>query len=113
VLARFRGGPLAVLVDPSLQIGITKRDQGNEEVIYLPVRVGFQTTPDLNVGLVTGLAGPFSGFGDHYTIPIGVSGMFALGPRINLGAYFAFPNAAGQNHSGDQRTVGVVFDLRL
>src|SRR5207244_9997627 len=72
VLARFRGGPLAVLVDPSLQVGITKRDEGNKEVIYLPVRVGFQTTPDLNVGFVTGLAGPFDHFSDFYTIPIGL-----------------------------------------
>jgi hypothetical protein len=113
VLARFRGGPLAVLVDPSVQIGITKRDQGNKEVIYLPIRLGFQTTPDLNVGLVTGLAGPFDNFGDSYTIPIGLSGLLTLGARFNLGVYFAFPNAAGPNHSGDVRTLGFALDLRL
>jgi hypothetical protein len=111
--ARFTGGPLAVLVDPSVQIGITKRDAGNKEVIYLPIRLGFQTTPDLNVGLVTGLAGPIDGFSDRYTIPIGVSGLFALGSRVDVGAVVAFPNAFGKDSSTDVRTFGLVGHFRF
>jgi hypothetical protein len=111
--ARFTGGPLAVLVDPSVQIGITKRDAGNKEAILLPIRVGFQTTADLNVGLVTGLAAPLDNFSDRYTIPIGLSGLFSLGSRVDVGAVFAFPNALGNGSSADVRTFGAVAHLRM
>jgi hypothetical protein len=111
--ARFTGGPLAVLVDPSVQIGITRRDQGNKEAIFVPIRLGFQTSSDLNVGLVTGLAAPLDGFSDRYTIPLGVSGLFALGSRVDVGAVFAFPNAFGNGSSSEVRTLGFVAHVRL
>ena len=46
-------GPLAIVFDPSLNIGLIKRYE-NKEFLQVPVRVGFMATSQLNVGVSVG-----------------------------------------------------------
>lgn len=109
---KFANGPLGIIADPAFTIGLTNRD-GNKEGILVPLRVGFQATPELNVGLMTGIAGPVDGFGDFYAIPLGVAGNYALSSQLDLRASFVFPNLAGQDGTGDARilTLGAAFRI--
>jgi len=112
VQAKLTGGPLSVLMDPSVIVGITKRDELLEQAIVVPIRVGFQASSDLNVGLVTGVAGTTSNFSDSYVIPVGITGVFSPAANIDLGAHFTFTNLVGNNHSSDDRVLGLVFNYR-
>ena len=112
VRGKVGGGPIAVVFDPAINIGITKRDQGNKEAITVPVRVGFQASPELNLGLATGIQGPTSSFGDFYRVPVGVSGIFGLAPNIDVGAHFTFINLIGKGHSADGRILGLFLNFR-
>jgi hypothetical protein len=110
--AKLTGGPLSVLIDPSVIVGLTKRDELLEQAIVVPIRVGFQASPDFNVGFVTGLAGTTNHFSEDYVIPVGITGLFNTSANIDLGAHFTFPNLAGNNHSTDARVLGLVFNYR-
>lgn len=106
VKAKAAAGPLAIVFDPSLNIGLNKRDQ-NKEYLQVPVRVGFMVTSQLNVGLSAALAAQLSSFGDTYTIPLGLGATFAINDAVDVRAQFAFDNLAGKDGGADQRTVSV------
>ena len=74
-------GPMVIVFDPSINIGLTERDGGNKEFLQLPVRLGFMATPQLNLGLSLALDGALDGFGDNYFVPLGVGGTFAINSR--------------------------------
>ena len=112
VQAKLTGGPLSVLMDPSVIVGVTKRDELLEQAIVVPIRVGFQASSDLNVGLVTGVAGSTSNFSADYIIPVGITGVFSPAAHIDLGASFTFPNLIGNNHSSEGRVLGLIFNYR-
>src|SRR5262245_6657358 len=101
VKGRILTGPLVLTLDPSLYIGANKRDAaGNKEKLGVPVRVGFMATPQLNIGLSTGIFGPLSGFGDGYTVPVGVGGVFAINNMLDVRAQFVFTNLLGKEFPG-------------
>jgi hypothetical protein len=112
VRGKVGGGPIAVVFDPALSIGLTKRSEGNKEAINVPVRVGFQASPELNVGVATGIGGPTSHFGDLYYVPLAFSGLFGVAPNIDVGAHFSFVNLLGKNHSADFRELGLFLNFR-
>ena len=99
-------GPLAIVFDPSLNIGLIKRDQ-NKEHLQVPVRIGLMATSQLNVGVSAALNGQLDGFGNSYQIPLGVGATFALNGAVDLRAQFAFDNLAGKNGGADFRTLSV------
>lgn len=106
VKAKAGIGPLAIVFDPSLNIGLIKRDQ-NKEVLQVPLRIGLMATQQLNVGVSVALSGQLDGFGDAYQIPLGAGATFALNGAVDLRAQFAFDNLAGKNGGADFRTVSV------
>lgn len=117
VKGKMLAGPLVLVFDPALNVGVTDRDAFNSEFLSVPIRVGFMATPQLNLGLSTGLFGlltpPIGGFGDVYFIPVGVGGTFALSNQLALRAQFTFDNLAGNGGGADFRTlsVGAVFNM--
>jgi hypothetical protein len=106
VKAKAGLGPLAIVFDPSLNIGLIKRYE-NKEVLQVPLRVGIMATRQLNVGVSVALNGQLDGFGNVYTVPLGAGAMFALNGAVDLRAQFAFDNLAGKNGSADFRTLSV------
>jgi hypothetical protein len=107
VKAKMATGPLAIVFDPALNIGLTKRDAGNKEVLTIPARVGFMVMSQLNVGLSIALVGPTDGFGDKYTIPLGAGATYSISSTVDVRAQFAFDNLAGKGGSADFRTLSV------
>jgi hypothetical protein len=89
VKGKTMAGPLVIVFDPAFYIGLTERD-GNKEAINLPVRLGFMATPQLNLGLSAAIGGQLDGFGDNYSVPLGLGGTFALNSQLDLRAQFAF-----------------------
>ena len=104
-------GPLIIVFDPSVNIGLTERDI-NKESISLPVRLGFLVTPQLNLGLSLALLGPLNppigGFGDFYRVPLGVGGTFAINSQLDVRAQFTLDQLiAGSNGGADARTLSI------
>ena len=57
VKGKLMAGPVIIVFDPALLIGLNNRDQGNKEAINIPARFGFMVTPQLNLGLSIALSG--------------------------------------------------------
>jgi hypothetical protein len=106
-------GPLTLVFDPSLNIGLTHRSDENKELLQLPVRVGFMVTPQLNVGVSVALTGPLDGFGDSYHVPLGVGGTYAISSMVDVRTQFAFTNLAGKGGGADGRelTIGAAYHM--
>jgi hypothetical protein len=101
MMIKFVSGGFSVLADPFVRIGFTERESFGRDGIGIPVRLGYQVMPQLNLGVVTGLSGflrgaaPFDGFGDLYGIPLGLTGSYAVTDTLDIRAMFAFPAIAG------------------
>jgi len=108
VKGKTLAGPLQIVFDPSINIGLTERDAGNKEVLQLPVRLGFLVTPQLNLGLSLALIAPFDGFGDNYFVPLGVGGTFAINSALDVRAQFTLDRLIAANNGGaDARTLSI------
>lgn len=99
-------GPMAIVFDPSVNIGLIKRYE-NKDYLQVPVRIGFVVMSRLNIGVSAAVNGQLDGFGDHYVIPLGAGATFAVNGAVDLRAQFAFDNLAGKNSSADLRTLSV------
>jgi len=117
VKGKTLAGPLVIVFDPSVNIGATKRDAGNKEILQIPVRLGFMATPQLNVGASVALVGfldpPVGGFGDSYTIPVGAGATFDVNSNISARGQFTFSNLAGKGGTADARafSLGAVYRM--
>jgi hypothetical protein len=105
-------GPMVIVFDPSINIGLTERDSFNKEFLSLPVRLGFMATPELNLGLSVGLFGalnpPIGGFGDFYTVPLGVGGTYSINSTFDVRAQFTLDRLiAGSDSGADARTLAL------
>jgi len=107
VRGRWMSGKIMVMFSPMVDAGLTKRDAGNKEVIWVPVTVGFAVSPKLHAGVQTGIAGPLDGFGDAYIVPVGVGAMFMVNDKLGVGGSFNFINLAGKGSSADFRDLTI------
>jgi hypothetical protein len=124
VKGKTMAGPLVIVFDPSLNIGLTNRDPVNKEYLQIPVRVGFLATPQLNLGLSVAfiaLIDPPSGFsvGDLYQVPVGIGGTFAINNMLDVRAQFSLDqlgSASAQLLGGgraDARTLSIGAAYRM
>jgi hypothetical protein len=93
-------GKLALLFNPSVYIGANHRTATppNSDLLYLPLGVAYDASPALRVGVGTGIKGPlggFSQFGAKFTVPLGMSAIYAIDPAISIGAAFTFGKLVG------------------
>ena len=104
---RFAGKGI-IEVQPSLAIGLTKRDGNpppmgtmgsggplNQEVLSLPITVGYEVVDKLELALQTGVQTPFKHAGDGYRIPLSIAGRYQITPHVGLGLAFTLPALAG------------------
>ena len=107
VRGRWMSGKIAVHFAPNIMIGLTKRDGGNKEFISVPVMVGYMVSDKLHAGAQVGIAGPLDGFGDAYSIPVGVGAMFMVNQNLGVAGSFNFWNLAGKGSSADFRDLTI------
>lgn len=114
---------VAVLFDPKIAIALNHRDAdaaameaANEDVIYVPIEIGYQAGAPNLLKLLLAVYGPLDGFGDAYRIPVGVGYIRNLTEHIDIGARFSFDNLLGEQlgESGraDERSLAILFNYR-
>ncbi len=119
-LGRLQAGNIAIILDPGLYLGIIKRDAdegGQAEHLSIPVWVQFQVNTQTVAFVSTGMQGNLDGFGDNYTIPLGIGATMAANNRIDFGVEFQLPWLAGNRADGvdafDARQLIARLALRL
>ncbi len=116
ILTRLGSGKLALVLDPHIYVGILERDS-LEEFIFVPARIQMQVNGQTNAFVSTGINGPLDGFGDAYTVPVGLGATFAVNNRLDFGAEFVFTNLGGKQAPGagraDERWLIARLALRL
>jgi len=131
VQLKYQMDKLGIYADPSIGIGVTERDAGNKEIFALPIWIAYQVNGNLAPFVRTGLGGvsiaaatdyngaanldvDMAGFGDTFTIPLGVGAIYGVSNKLDLGAEFDFPGVAGSDAaSTDNRYFLVTANLRL
>lgn len=113
VLGRYEIAPkIAVSFDPRISIGLTERDF-NKETIDVPAWLWFMASPKLAAYVSSGIAGPLDGFGDAFSIPLGVGANFNVNEKLSAGLDFQFLNIAGKNSTADARAIGIRVGYKL
>ncbi|HXU00536.1 MAG TPA: hypothetical protein VN903_06065 [Polyangia bacterium] len=113
IKGKTMAGPVMIVADPSLNIGLNNRDQANKEFVFIPLRLGYMVMPELNVGLSVALNGPTDRFGDFYTIPLGAGASYLISSALDVRAQFTFTNLAGKNGGGDGRALSIGAAYRM
>lgn len=122
-VAKLRLPWFAFVLNPSIQIGLNKRDQpngptpdGNKEIIYIPAEIVFQVTPLLAVLGQAAIYSQAQHFGDHYRIPLGVAGLFTVSAMLDVGLRWAWDNVGKTTDGmsrGDERSLVALANLHF
>jgi hypothetical protein len=104
---------VAFVFDPSLEIGIVGRDDGNREWLSLPVWFYFQATDVVVPFVGTAVNGPLEGFGDNFQIPLEMGVIASVTRNIDLGGMLAFGNLMGRGGSFDYRGLAFLGRFRF
>jgi len=109
-IGQWSSGKLSVVFNPSLFIGLTERDIGNEEILYLPVSAMYDVTDELNLGLQTGAVLPFADVGNLWQLPVTFGGQYLVHPKVFVLASFSLLAVAGGDlleTGADARSINV------
>ncbi len=112
------GERVALFYDPSVYVGLNRRDLGNGDYLNVPIWFYFQATPIVVPFVGTGVQGPVDRFGDFFTIPLEGGVLFTVAQGIQIGGMLHFDNVAGREpdfapHRFDARTLGFIGQFRF
>jgi len=97
---RYGEGKVAVTMMPSVLLAVTERSPEpgspkNKDSLWIPVVATYKVTPEIGVGVATGLKGPVDGFADAWKVSLGVSATYAISPAIGVGGSWIFGQIVG------------------
>jgi hypothetical protein len=106
---------VAIMADPRIWIGVTKRDlpYNNKEVLALPLAVQFWASDTFRLAVRTQMIGLLDGFADSWAGALGLFGAFAVSDAIEPFFAFDFTNLYGKGGSGDFRALLIGANIRL
>jgi hypothetical protein len=115
VLGRVNIGSVTALVfDPSLYIGFSRRDQGNKEYLNLPFWFYFQATRVLVPFVGSAVAdGPLDGLYDNFALPLEGGMLFDVAHDVDVGFVIRFPYLIGPDGTGSISNVGFMGRFRF
>jgi len=97
---KFTDGPVSLLFNPSIYLGMNDRDAtpANTDQLYLPVGLTYKVSQPLTVGIGSGIKGPandFFKFGKAWVVPLGANAVVTVNKAIAVGAAFTFGKLVG------------------
>jgi hypothetical protein len=108
---------VGLFFDPQIGIGLSNRDRGNEEQLFVPLELQFQLAPSTSLKFLTGITGHFSNLGDNYEIPVGIGAVYNVSTSMDLGLRFSFDNLLGAERTGvgraDVRSLALLLHIRF
>lgn len=113
VYGEFQAGIFELRFDPSISIGLNKRDEGNKQYINLPVGGFVNVTPELEVFVIAALTGPTDHFGDLYRGLVSFGADYAINAMTDVGLAFDFPNLWGKDSTADSRQLRLFGNFRF
>lgn len=90
--ARWQRGKLAAEVVPSLWLGLTERDAGNIETMYVPLSVTYAVAPRLALAGQLGMFAPFDRFRQEVVIATSVGVQAIVGDQLVVDVAFSLPH---------------------
>ena len=93
-------GAWSITFTPSIWYALNDRDDQDvphEDQLFLPVGVWNKVTPQLSLGVGSGMRAPLRRLGKRYVVPVGVAAQVALNPRVGIGASLVFGRVVGGN----------------
>lgn len=119
-IARVHGGKVAVVIEPSLYVGLAGRSADGDleripakEILDVPVAFQYQLQPQTALIVTSGLRESLRDFGDSYEIPLGLGANLALNHRLDLGGEFRLENLFGQDGGIERRILFLRAALRV
>jgi hypothetical protein len=106
VIGRVNLGEVTALVfDPSLYVGFSRRRLGNREYLNLPFWFYFQATDVVVPFVGSAVNGPFDGFWDDFAMPLEGGILFDVARDVDLGFALRFHHLIGPDGSADWRSL--------
>jgi len=90
---RHTHGTISIITLPSVLVAATKRSDmvKNKDSLWIPVVGMYKATPELSVGLGTGIkAQDLSAFGDSWEVSLGALATYAIDPATTVGGSWIF-----------------------
>jgi hypothetical protein len=107
------GNTVALVFDPSLQIGLSNRPDGNGDYLWLPFWFYFQVTDSVAPFVGSGLGGGVEGFFSHMEIPLEGGCIVDVSQNVDLGGVLQFHNLFGDGGSFAWRQIGLLGRFRF
>lgn len=107
------GDTVALVFDPSLQMGLSNRSRGNGDYLWLPFWFYFQVTDSVAPFVGSGLGGGVEGFFSHMEIPLEGGVTVAVSQNVDLGGVLQFHNLFGDGGSFAWRQLGLLGRFRF
>lgn len=112
-VGRWSRGRFAVTADPSLSLGVTRRDRGNRAALDLPLWLAVQPTRGWALHLRTGVHGTVATFGDGYEIPFGLGVVVSPQRRVDIAVEAAYQRLLGPLNDLKTRSMWVALTIRF
>lgn len=94
VQASYRIGAVTTTLSPSVFVGVTDRDQGNEGTVFAPASVGAQLSRSWFAAVGGGVAAPLDD-ASGWTARLGLIARYRLGPGMFVAGSVFLPKLAG------------------
>lgn len=104
---------VALVFDPRVSIALTKRDEGNDDFLSLPLGVQFWALDQLRLAARTVVGGPFDNFDKAWTGSLGIFAGYAVNETVEAFASFDFFNLYGENGGSESRLLVLGANVRL
>jgi hypothetical protein len=118
VLGAVRWPKASLEFNPAVDINVTEREGGLNEMLYVPVEMKFLAAPRLSLSFHSGVWTYLDSteFGNSWVLPVGFGGMYQIAELFGLGARFTWPMlASGEGwdylSTGDFRSLEVYLSV--
>lgn len=112
-LVRVGGGPVSLLADPHVSLGLANQDQGNRDAIALPLIGQLQLGRRIALELITGVRGEIAGFDEKAAVPVAFGVIVSPAAALDLTLEAGWEKLLGPQNTFKQRHAALVVTYRF